>query len=138
MNKDTKLKLSFFKLLIIFITSIAPRKHMDGYGSASMLYNIGQIFCYRKFKIFKKTGVFFYPSNTYVSLLILYELNIISAIYFVTIKIRVWRLSMSESKLFIKTRVGSVEVSVVARNSEASLRKLCNLFWFIYVYFLLQ
>ncbi|KAI7873841.1 uncharacterized protein EV154DRAFT_430592, partial [Mucor mucedo] len=50
---------------------------------------------------------------------------------FLATKIRIWRLSMPASKIYITNCIGSVEVPVQAKTCEEKLRKLIDLFWLL-------
>ncbi|KAG1139478.1 hypothetical protein G6F37_010271 [Rhizopus arrhizus] len=78
-----------------------------GYGLISILHCIDRKLPYGNFDTFKRIGVFF--------------------IQVTPTKLRIWRVLMPHSKLYIKNCIGSVEVPTAARTSEENLRKLVNL-----------
>ncbi|CAO3632099.1 unnamed protein product [Mucor fragilis] len=119
-NADGLILNSKYNLEIAIVETTGPFHHVNnsketqdyikaGYGLVSMLHHIGRRFSYGSFDIFTKIGVFF--------------------IQVTPTKLRIWRMSMPHSKLYIKNCIGSVEIPTKARHSEENLRKLVNLFW---------
>lgn len=114
-NNKHKIEIATVETTGPFHLSNNPKETQDyikaGYGLVSMLHCIGRKFPYGNFDTFKKIGVFF--------------------IQVTPTKLRIWRVSMPHSKLYIKNCIGSVEVPTTARTSEENLRKLVNLLWFM-------